>query len=163
MANISISRREDGNKTMTATPSPTRHWDPLRTMRELMRWDPFGEMTPSAWWTEEEAFAPAFEVKETKEGFVFRADMPGVQSKDLDVKLTQNRLSISGKREAEKSEKTDTYYACERSYGSFTRAFTLPEGVDADKIRADLKDGVLTLFLPKKPEMQPKQINVKSS
>lgn len=163
MANISISRKENGNKPTTATPTPTRHWDPLRTMREMMRWDPFGEMAPSAWWTEEEAFAPAFEVKETKEGFVFKADMPGVQPKDLDVKLTQNRLSVSGRREAEKSEKTDTYYACERSYGSFTRAFTLPEGVDAEKIKADLKDGVLTLFLPTKPEMQPKQINVKSS
>ena len=71
----------------------------------------------------------------------YRVDLPGVQEKDLDVKLTQNRLSISGRREQEKSEKDDTYYTYERSYGSFTRAFTLPEGVDGDKIRAELKEG----------------------
>jgi HSP20 family protein len=76
--------------------------------------------------------------------------------------MTGNRLTISGKREAEVEERTDTYYACERSYGSFTRAFTLPEGTDGgDRIRADLKEGVLTLLLPKKPELQPKRIEVK--
>lgn len=91
---------------------------------------------------------------------MFRADVPGAEDSDLDVKLTQNRLSISGKRESEKSEKGDTFYTNERSYGSFTRSFTLPEGVDADKIRAELKEGVLTLSIPKRPEVQPKKIAV---
>jgi HSP20 family protein len=69
---------------------------------------------------------------------------------------------VSGKREAEKEEKTDTYYACERSYGSFTRAFTLPDGIDGDHVRADMSNGVLTLTLPKKPELQPKRIEIKA-
>lgn len=66
----------------------------------------------------------------------------------------------SGKRESEKTEKGDTYYTSERSYGSFTRAFTLPEGVDPSHIKAELKEGVLTLSVPKKPESQPKKIAV---
>jgi HSP20 family protein len=70
-------------------------------------------------------FVPDFEVKETKEGFVFKADVPGIKEKDLEITMTGNRLTISGKREAEMEERSDTYYACERSYGSFTRAFTL--------------------------------------
>lgn len=158
MANIAV-HKEVGEKPRAAT---VQRWDPLRVMRQLMRWDPFTEMLPT--WASEEAdvFAPAFEVKENREGFLFKADLPGVDPKDLDVKITQNRLTISGKREAEKEEKTDTYYACERSYGSFTRSFTLPEGVNADKIHAELKDGVLTLMLPKRPELQPKQVQVKA-
>jgi HSP20 family protein len=158
MANIAV-RKEVGEKPRPAT---IQRWDPLRVMRQLMRWDPFTEMLPT-WATEEaELFEPAFEVKENREGFLFKADLPGVDPKDLDVKVTQNRLTITGKREAEKEEKTDTYYACERSYGSFTRSFTLPEGVNADKIHAELKDGVLTLMLPKRPELQPKQVQVKT-
>jgi HSP20 family protein len=156
MANIAV-QKENGGKPVPA--APAREWDPFRVMRELMRWDPFTEMTPIAG---EAAFAPAFDVKETKDAFVFKADLPGIQEKDLEVKLTQNRLSISGKREQEKSEKGETFYTYERSYGSFARAFTLPEGVDGDNIKAELKEGVLTLTLPKRPELQPKKIAVKS-
>lgn len=107
-------------------------------------------------------FLPNFEVKDSKEGFVFRADLPGVAEKDLQVQLTDNRLSISGKREAEKTEQNETYYASERSYGSFTRTFTLPEGVDTDKAHAELKNGVLTIALPRRPEAQPRKVNVVS-
>jgi HSP20 family protein len=107
-------------------------------------------------------FTPDFEVRETKEGFLFKADVPGIKEQDLEVTMTGNRLTISGKREAEMDEKTDTYYTCERSYGSFTRAFTLPADTDAgDRIRAELKEGVLTVLLPRKPELQPKRIDVK--
>ena len=156
MANIAVQKANGGKPVPAA---PTREWDPFRVMRELMRWDPFSEMTPIV---SEAAFAPAFEVKETKEAFVFKADLPGIQEKDLEVKLTQNRLSISGKREQEKSEKGETFYTYERSYGSFARAFTLPEGVDGENIKAELKEGVLTLTLPKRPELQPKKIAVKA-
>ena len=128
-----------------------------------VRWDPFRQMAP--FWPGEEQpvrFTPDFEVKETKEGFVFKADVPGIKEKDLEINMTGNRLTISGKREAETEEKTDTFYACERSYGSFTRAFTLPEGTDGENhSRAELKEGVLTLFLPKKPELQQRRIEVK--
>lgn len=152
MANL-IIRRNAGELPRLSTEGEPFRW----------RWDPFQEMAP--FWPGEEQpvrFAPDFEVKETKEGFVFKADVPGIKEKDLEITMTGNRLTISGKREAEMEERTDTYYACERSYGSFTRAFTLPEGTDGgDHILADLKEGVLTLLLPKKPELQPRRIKVK--
>jgi HSP20 family protein len=129
-------------------------------MRELLSWDPF----QSASWPALPAasFAPDFEVKETKESFVFTADLPGVAEKDLQVQVTDNRLSVSGKRESEKTEQGQTFYASERSYGSFTRSFTLPEGIDADKAHAQLKNGVLTIAVPKRPETQPRKIAVNS-
>jgi HSP20 family protein len=140
----------------TTTPS----FEPFRLMRELFGWDPFREMTSFAPLGAPAAFNPDFEIKETKEGFVFKADVPGIKEQDIEIAMTGNRLTVSGKREAEKQEKTETYYAYERSYGSFARAFTLPDGVDAEKVKAELKDGVLTIFAPKKPETQPKKIAV---
>jgi HSP20 family protein len=131
-------------------------------MKELMTWDPFQAMAQLPTIIEgQSTFAPAFDVKETPESFVFSADVPGLKEQDLDVSVTGNRLSVSGKREAEKEEKTDTYYTYERNYGSFSRTFTLPEDVNSEQARADLKDGVLTLVLPKKPEAQAKKIAVK--
>lgn len=159
MADIAV-RRENGTRTQLATPEP--RWEPLRVMRELMNWDPFREMVPFAP-TAPAGFAPSFEIKETKDGYLFKADIPGVKESDIDITVTGNRLTVSGKREAEKEEQTDTYYTCERSYGSFTRAFTLPEGVDMNSVNADLNGGVLTLSIKKTPEAQPKKIAVQSS
>lgn len=139
-----------------------RSWDPFLSLRDLLRWDPFREMMPALPAFEDVSFAPAFEVKETKDAFVFNADLPGVAEKDLQVQLSDNRLTISGKRESEKTEQGETYYATERSYGSFTRSFTLPEGLDRDKLRAELKNGVLSVTAPKRPEAQPKKISVAS-
>jgi HSP20 family protein len=141
--------------------APTRsEWDPFRMMREMMRWEPFAEMAP-LFGHERGMFQPSFEVKETPSEYLFKADLPGVKEEDLDVAVTGNRLTVSGKREAEEKQECETYYAYERSYGSFTRSFTMPEGVDADHVQAELKSGVLTLVLPKRPEMQPKKINLK--
>ena len=156
MANIQVQKE-------VARPAPliAREWDPFRSMRELFRWDPFLEMAPFAA-AGQIGFDAAFDVKETPDAYVFKADLPGVKSEDLDVKLANNRLTVTGKREAEKREKTETYYTYERSYGNFMRSFTLPEGVDGEKIAAELKDGVLTINLPKKPEAKPRQVDVKS-
>lgn len=161
MANIAV--QQDKLPQVSAPARSLAHaWEPFRAMRDLLRWDPFGEMLPSYGKLEAATFSPDFDVKETKESFVFTADMPGVKESDLEVRLTQNRLTIAGKRESEKVEKTDQYYATERSYGSFTRAFTLPDGILTDKIQAELKGGVFTLAIPKKPEAQPKKIEVQS-
>ncbi len=152
MANL-IVRRNPGELRRHLTEAERVPW---------MHWDPFQRMAPS--WPEEQSarFAPDFEVKETKEGFLFKADVPGVKEKDLEITMTGDRLTITGKREAEMEERTDTYYACERSYGSFTRSFTLPDGTGGgDRIRAELNQGVLTLLLPKKPELQPRRIELK--
>ena len=158
MTNVAIQR---GNTRPEAVQH--REWDPFRAARELFRWDPFAAFAAGAPQVTLETFSPAFEVKEAKEGFTFKADLPGVKEADLDVKLNDNRLTVSGKRESEKSDRSDTYYMYERSDGSFTRAFTLPEGVDSSRIKADLKDGVLTIELPKRPEAQPKKIAVKTT
>jgi len=159
MADIVV--RRNGGQIQPAT--PFREWEPLRMFRELMNWDPFQEMAPLLRRElRAPTFLPDFDVKETKDSYLFRADLPGVKEQDIDVSITGSRITVSGKREEESEEKTDTYYACERSYGSFTRSFTLPEGADTEHVQAELKSGVLSLVIPKRPEVQPKKIAVKS-
>ena len=159
MSDITV-RREDGNRSSALG---ARDWEPARIIRSLLGWDPFREMSPYPQGELRAAFSPAFEVKETKESFVFKADVPGLREPDLEVNVSGNRLTVSGKREQEKQEQNDTYYTYERSYGAFTRSFTLPDGTDSNAVRADLKDGVLTMTVPKTPEAQPKRIPVKSA
>jgi len=156
MANL-IRRNEQQRETLPATSG----WEPLRLMRELLGWDPFAEMVPSGMGGEPVLFTPRFEVKETKDHYVFKADLPGIDEKDLEISLTGNRLTVSGKREAEERQENERYYAYERSYGTFSRSFTLPDGADADHAEADLKSGVLTIAVPKKPEHQPRKISLK--
>jgi HSP20 family protein len=155
MANIQV-RTDGGGREL----AQRREWDPASWARELLRWDPFREMLPSVAMPEM-TFNPAFEVKETKEGYSFKADLPGVVDKDLEITQTGQRLSIGGKREAERESKGDTYYACERTYGSFLRTFTLPDGIDAEHIQAELNNGVLTVMVPRMPEAQPRKIEIK--
>ena len=157
MSDIAVQRKDQPQASTIAR----RELDPFRLMRDMLRWDPFREMAPT-FSVELPSYSPAFEVKDTKESFVFKADVPGTKEQDIEVNVAGNRLTIAGKREAEKEEKSDTFYAYERSYGSFTRAFTLPEGCDANAVHAELKEGVLHLVLPKKPEVQPKKIAVKT-
>lgn len=156
---ITLRRENAPVKTQEA-----QGWDPFREMQSLLRFDPFREMRPffGSYNVPELNFSPAFEVKENKDSFIFKADIPGVKEADLDVNITGDRLMISGKREEEKKEESETMYTWERSYGSFSRSFVLPQGVDTAHARADLKEGVLTLVLPKLPEAQPKKIAVKS-
>ena len=135
---------------------------PLQVIRDLTGWDPFQEMTTSPFVPRPLAtFVPQFEVKETKDAFIFKADLPGVEEKNIDVNLTGNRLTVSGSREEEERLEGENFYADERGFGTFTRVFTLPDGVDSESVSAELKDGVLTLRIPKKPEHQPKKISIK--
>jgi HSP20 family protein len=159
MANL-IRRRQQERE-----PGPlARGWDPLRAdpfqlMRDLLRWDPFREMESLGSWSAR-VFSPDVELKETKDAYVFKVDLPGVDEKDLDISLTGNQIHISGKREEEGTQEGDRYYAYERSYGSFNRSFTLPEGANADEVTAELKDGVLHVKIPKRPEVQERRIEV---
>ncbi len=149
-------------KTPTAQAYPAARWDPFSAFRDFMRWDPFREIAPMQTMDRRSEFDAAFEVKETKEGYLFKADVPGIREEDLNINLTGNRLTISGKREEEKQQEHETYFSYERSYGTFTRSFTLPEGVEAEKVMANLKDGVLTILVPKKPEAQPKKVAIRA-
>lgn len=146
-------------------PSLTR-WDPFGVMealstgfepfRALERWFPFAGPRE-----EGVTYTPRFDVMETKEGYVFKADLPGIKEEDLDVSVSGSRLTVSGKREYEERHEGERYYCAERSYGSFTRTFTLPEGIDPGNIEANLRDGVLTLMVPKKETEQPRKISLK--
>ena len=158
MANIAI-RKENGNRLAPIATGEPR-WDPSRMMRDLFGWDPFREMAPFAQ-QGPATFMPSFEVKETKDSYLFKADVPGIQEKDLEVTMTGNRLTVSGKRDEEKEDRSERFYAYERNYGSFSRSFTLPDGAETDKLRAALEHGVLTVTVPKKAEVQPKKIAVK--
>jgi HSP20 family protein len=157
MANVAVQKKENGETAAIAR----RDWDPFRLMRDMLRWDPFREMAP-ALSVEIPSYSPAFEVKETKESFVFKADVPGTKEQDIEVNVTGNRLTISGKREAEKEDKGETFYAYERSYGSFTRTFTLPDQTDAEHVKAELKNGELTVVVPKTAAAVAKRIPVAS-
>jgi HSP20 family protein len=131
-------------------------------MQELIGAEPFRELARSGF-GDAGTFVPTFEVKETKDAYTFKADLPGVKESDVEISLSGNMLTIFGKREEEKKDEGDRYFAYERSYGTFSRSFTLPEGADTEHVRAELKDGVLTIAVPKKPEVQPRRIDVQSS
>ena len=137
----------------------------LPILRSLMEWEPMRGLAPLFEKLEGErefAFLPRFDVKETTEAFLVKADLPGVSEKDIEVTVSGTRLTISGKREEEKKEKGEVYYTWERSCGMFTRSFKLPEGVDAERLEAELKGGVLTIVAPKRAEFQPRKVTVKS-
>ena len=105
-------------------------------------------------------WAPALDVQEDKDNYVFRAELPGLKREDIDVSLQDGVLVISGERKAEKVEEGVEVHRQERHYGKFQRALTLPTPVAADKITAQYKDGVLTVTLPKVEEAKPKKIDV---
>jgi HSP20 family protein len=128
--------------------------DPYSLARELLNWDPFTARPASA-------FAPAFEVKETTDSFVLRADLPGVEEKDLDIAVHAGVLTVSGSRQAEERREGESYALYERQYGSFSRSFALPDLADGDRIEAKLANGVLTLTVAKKAEAKPRKIEIK--
>lgn len=147
--------------------------NPLRAMREMMQWDPFREMAPLPRWDAFRELArmplgrmewsPSVEITENKDYYMFKVDVPGVKKEDLEISVTGNRLQIAGKREATEETKTETVYTYERQYGSFVRSFTLPDGVDLDHARSELKDGVLTVVIPRTAAAQAKKIAISSA
>ncbi len=136
-------------------------FDPMQTVRDMLRWDPFVDLYRGL--PIERAsltFNPQFDVKESSDAFILYADVPGVVEKDIDISLVNNRLMITGQRQSEEEVKGEAYYRSERTWGSFSRSFTLPEGVEANKVTAELKNGVLIVQLPKTGEAKSKQIPV---
>jgi HSP20 family protein len=109
--------------------------------------------------------APAVDIAESEKAYEVTAELPGMEEKNIEVRIANGNLTIKGEKQEEKEEKKKDYYLSERHFGSFERRFRLPEGVDADKIEASFKKGVLTVTLPKKPEAQKpeKKIEVKAS
>jgi len=137
-------------------------WDPLRELarvqEELNRSlgdERLYRSGESVGWT------PACDIYEDGEEIVVRAELAGVEPKDVDIRFENGVLTMKGERKLEMESKRENYHRVELSYGTFTRAFSLPATIDAEKIRAESKHGVLLLHLPKKPEAKPKSIQVK--
>jgi len=163
MANI-IRRNERRSQNADLAPMFSPMWEPLQILRELgsLGWphrglEAFREIGPMMM---ERAFAPRFDVKETRDAYVFTADMPGVRDDDLEISVTGNHLTISGRREEEERQEDEQYYAYERSFGTFTRNFSLPEGADPDRVNAEFKNGVLRVSVGKRPEVQPRRVSI---
>ncbi len=140
-------------------------WDPFREfvtlqdrMHRLFR-DSFGpEGREEALTTT--TFAPPVDVYEDEHNITLKIEVPGIDEKDIDVRIESNTLTVHGERKFEKEEKEENYRRVERQYGSFTRTFTLPNTVDPEKVQADYDKGVLKVKLAKKAEAKPKQIKV---
>ena len=108
-------------------------------------------------------WAPAVDIYETENELVVKAELPDLQDKDIDIRITNNTLTIRGERKFEKDVKEENYLRIERAYGAFMRSFSLPNSVSSDNIRADYRNGVLTLHMAKREESKPKQIKVSVS
>ena len=142
----------------------------------ITRWDPFqnlatlqdkvnrlfeapytGRRTESSNLT---TWAPAVDIYETENELVVKADLPDINEKDLDVRVENNMLNLRGERKFEQKVKEDNYLRIERTYGSFSRSFSLPTTVNTEGIKAEYKNGVLTVELPKRAEAKPRQVKV---
>jgi len=141
----------------------------------ITRWDPFRHLTtwqdqmnrffetPFRFQPEESAlttWAPSVDIYETENELVFKADLPEVNEKDIDVRIENNMLTIRGERKFEQKVKEENYLRMERSFGAFTRSFSMPATVNTEAIKAEYKDGVLTVAVPKRAEAKPKQVKI---
>jgi HSP20 family protein len=111
-------------------------------------------------WSLGGSWAPAVDIYEHEGNIVLTAELPGVDPKDVDVRVENNVLTLRGERKWNTDVQRESYHRVERAYGSFTRSFTLPNVVDTTNIKADFKDGMLRLVLPKREEAKPKQISI---
>ena len=105
-------------------------------------------------------WTPAVDILETENALILKADLPDVDMKDTTVEIENGTLTLKGERKFEKDDQTQGYHRIERSYGSFVRYFSLPDTVEADKVHADYKNGVLSVSLPKKELAKPRSIKV---
>ena len=139
----------------------------------LLKYGPFGDVddmpglrqmqeTLSRFLTEPSSrpWTPAVDILETENDLIVKMDTPEVELKDVDIRLENHTLTVKGERKFEKREDSKAYHRIERSYGTFARTFTLPDTVDTEHVRADYKNGVLSIVLPKKEVAKPRSIKV---
>jgi len=113
--------------------------------------------------TEETPWVPRVDITETENGFEIRAELPGVSENDINVSVTDNLLTIKGKKRQAEETEGKNYHRVERRYGNFQRSFTLPRSVKVEAIEAGCKDGVLTLGIPKAEAAKPTEISIKAN
>ncbi|MGQ9813210.1 MAG: Hsp20/alpha crystallin family protein [Dissulfurimicrobium sp.] len=141
-------------------------WRPFRELSKLRReidkvWEDFfggGEIV-----TTEGSWIPAVDLSETKDNLIIRVEVPGIDSKDIDISIAGDMLTIKGEKKQQTEEKEENYHRLETRYGSFSRMIRLPVSIDAEKASATYEKGVLKLVLPKKEELKPKQIEIKTT
>ncbi|MFQ6039491.1 MAG: Hsp20/alpha crystallin family protein [Candidatus Poribacteria bacterium] len=140
---------------------PFRELDELREEMDRLFERTFGRTLPVHRETPViRGWAPAVDMFERENEVVLRAEVPGMAKEDIDISVSGNTLTISGERKTEEEIKDEDYYHCERSYGRFQRALSLPQGVDAENIKASYKNGILEVTIPKQEEAKPKKIEV---
>jgi HSP20 family protein len=132
------------------------HFDPLASIRVFE--DAFTRMVNEPRATR--PWSPAVDIYETENELVLKADVPDVDPKDIDVRVENQTLTISGERKFELDQSSKGFHRIERSYGNFVRSFAVPNTFDTEKIGADFKNGVLTVSLPKKETAKPRQVKV---
>ena len=139
-------------------------WEPVRDLLTLS--ERMNRMLEGSYrgtdedWALGGSWAPAVDIYEKDGNIVLKAELPGVDPKDVDVRVENNLLTLRGERKFDTEVKRDNYHRVERSYGSFSRSFTLPNVVDTQNIKAEYRDGVLHLTLPKREEAKPRQIQI---
>lgn len=141
-------------------------WEPLKELQRMRRemdrlWESFFETKPTRRQEEISEWVPSIDLSETKDSYIVKAEIPGMEAKDIDITLQDDLLTIRGEKKQEKEEKDENYHFVERSYGSFTRSIRLPQEVKGDKIKASYKDGVLKITLPKSEEAKKKETKIK--
>ena len=132
------------------------HFDPLANLRLFE--DAFSRFLNEP--QSNRPWSPSVDIFETENELVLRADVPEVELKDIDVRLENQTLTISGERKFERKDTVKGYHRIERNYGNFTRSFAVPSSFDTEKIAAEYKNGVLTVTLPKKEAAKPRQVKV---
>jgi HSP20 family protein len=137
---------------------PNRELNTLQERVNRLFHDSFSEGRDESLTTS--TFAPAVDVYEDEHSITLKIDVPGIDEKDIDVRVENRTLTVTGERKFEKEEKEENYRRVERQYGSFSRTFTLPTTVDTESVSADYEKGVLKIKLTKKAEAKPKQIKV---
>ncbi len=128
-----------------------------RLFEEFFNDFPFGSFMPET----RDSWIPSVDILEKDGNLMLRAELPGMNEKDIDLKIEGNTLTLKGERKMDSEDKKNNYHRVESYYGSFTRSFRLPDTLDYEKISADYKNGVLTVTLPQKPEVKPREIPVK--
>jgi len=140
-------------------------WDPFRDLNLIQdRMNRLFDDAGRTWRNDEPAattsWSPAVDIFETEGEIVVKAEVPGMDRKDITLNLERNVLTLKGERRFEKETKDENYHRIERSYGGFSRTFQIPATVDEEKIHAEYKEGVLKIVLPKKEQAKPKQIRI---
>jgi HSP20 family protein len=142
-------------------------WRPFREVSRLRRemdrlWEDYFGPGRRALQPLAEAWMPAIDVSESGDKVTVKVEVPGMDAKDIEISMVGDTLTIKGEKKFEKEEKDENYHMVERSYGSFVRALRMPAPVNAEKIEANYKNGVLTITCPKKEEVKPKAIEIKT-